>query len=1172
MGNPTTLSVQVLGPFAVARDGVTLPARELASRKGRTLLKLLVARRGAVVPADVVAETLWGDRPPADPDANLATLVSRLRSVVGVDTIAGDRRGWRFVAGQRVVVDLDEAERLTAEAEARLEDEPALALAAAGQALDLLGRGPVMADEPDADWAEPARREAERLAGRARRAAWRAALAVGDLGGALEHARAAVAADPLDETAHRAVMLAHARAGEAAAALAAYERLRETLAEELGADPGPETQALHLALLRGDPLPDALGDAPGSRAGGRAGPEATGGAAPSGAAGRVGAERATGRAAAGPGPPAGGPRLHAASRAPARPGEVGVVGREVELGELAAAWGAGVARRPGLVLVTGEAGIGKTRLVQEAAELARSTGGLVAQARCYEAERSLFLQPLAEAVRAVALALPPARLAAAAGSAAGPLAELVPEIRRVLDPPPYDRAAPELERRRSFEAVTAFARGLAAQQPLLLAVDDLHQAGASTLELLHFLVRRLAGDRLLVVATVRAEEGAEALAALAGAGRVLELGPLPPPAVAELARRYGVAELATPVLERTRGHTLFVVEALRAAAEGDRQGPAGVPASLRDAVLARVRRTGPEVETLLRAAVVVGAAFDLEVVADLLGVPVEEAAARAERALAARLLVEAESGAAYELANDLVREVLYDSLPRPTRVARHRRLATLLADRPEAAAGHAAAAGDLPIAAEAWMAAAARAGRFYANRDAERLLGGAVAAAVRVLDAGLEVRARLERGRVRAALGEYQGAFADQERALRLAAEAGDQRSEAFALEQLGWTAFYARDSQAASEVTPRARELAERAAAAPGAAPSALLLAGRIRHAEGDLQGARAAFDGLLAGEHDAATGALGRQYLGLLLEHGDQFAEARRGAGRGGGGVPPRQGVPPHAHQQLLRHARQRQPRRPSRRAAPPGHHGAPARRRRGPDLPRQGGDHRLLAVARAGRPRPRPRARRPRGRAGRPGRRRLPPGPARPAGAGRVRHPGRGRGRGRRAAGAGRRPARPALRLPLAGGAAPGRAGQPPGPGRRRAAARPGRRLRVGQVPRARAGLARPARAGGPGRRPGRRLPARPGRARPGRPRRPGPHGRRAPAGPPPRVPGTRPPGPRAPRRLSRAHPAGRPRRPTPRTSPGRQGRAACGRAATAAIASRRTAARSSTRPATPTVARR
>jgi hypothetical protein len=86
------------------------------------------------------------------------------------------------------------------------------------------------------------------------------------------------------------------------------------------------------------------------------------------------------------------------------------------------------------------------------------------------------------------------------------------------------------------------------------------------------------------------------------------------------------------------------VEALRAAAEDDGLGPAEVPASLRDAVLARARRAGPEVETLLRAAVVAGAAVDLEVVAALLDLPVSEVAARAERALAARLLVEDEAG------------------------------------------------------------------------------------------------------------------------------------------------------------------------------------------------------------------------------------------------------------------------------------------------------------------------------------------------------------------------------------------------------------------------------------------------------------------------------------------------------------------------------------------------
>jgi DNA-binding SARP family transcriptional activator len=827
MARHASLRVQVLGALTVAADGAELPARQLASRKGRTLLKVLLARRGAPVPGEVLAEALWGDRPPADPDANLATLVSRLRAVLGPDAITGDRNGWRFVAGPRVEVDLDEAERLVARAEARLGEEPALARAAAERALALLGRGPVLADDPDADWAEEARREAERLASRARQLAWRAALAAGDPGGALGHARAAVAADALDEAAWRAVMAAHAAAGEPAAALGAYERLRQTLAEELGADPARPTQDLHLALLRGDPVPTA------------------------------------------PAPPAG--------TVAAGPADAGFVGREAELAELAGAWRAAVEGRPRMVLVVGEAGIGKTRLAQELAAEARATGGLVLEARCYEAERSLFLQPVAEVVRAAALALPPARLAAAAGDAAGTLAELVPELRELLDLPPYERAPAELERRRSFEAVGTLVRGLAGQQPLLLALDDLHQAGASSLELLHFLLRRLAGDRVALVATVRAEEGAETLDALADVAQVLELGPLPAAAVAELAQRFGVADLAGPVLERARGHTLFTVEALRAAAEGA-GGQGAVPATLRDAVLTRVRRAGEPVATLLRAAVMVGAAFDLEVVAGLLDLPVEQAAARAERALAARLLVEDETGTGYRFVNDLVREVLYQSSPRPTRVARHRRLAGLLADRPEAAAGHAAAAGDWATAAAAWTAAAATAARSLANRDAERLLGQAVAAAERARDPALEASARLARGRVLVALGDYRGAFADQERALALAVGHGDERLEADALEQLGWTAYYARDQQAASELSPQARELAERAVTARRAGPTALLLAARMRHAEGDLGGARAAFDAVLGGRPDPATRTAALAYLGLLLAHGDRFAEARR------------------------------------------------------------------------------------------------------------------------------------------------------------------------------------------------------------------------------------------------------------------------------------------------------
>ncbi|HEV2920879.1 MAG TPA: transcriptional regulator, partial [Actinomycetota bacterium] len=184
--------------------------------------------------------------------------------------------------------------------------------------------------------------------------------------------------------------------------------------------------------------------------------------------------------------------------------------------------------------------------------------------------------------------------------------------------------------------------------------------------------------------------------------------------------------------------------------------------------------------------------------------------------------------------------------------------------------------------ARAWVAAAADAAGFYANRDAERLLGRAVDAATRAGDPALEAGARLDRGRALVALGDYPAAFADQERALELAVEHGQDELEAAALEQLGWTAYYSRDHQAASELSPQARELAERAVAARRARPTALLLAARMRHAEGDLDGAREAFDAVLAAP-DPATQATGPAYLGFLLEHGDRYAEARRLLDRG-------------------------------------------------------------------------------------------------------------------------------------------------------------------------------------------------------------------------------------------------------------------------------------------------
>jgi DNA-binding SARP family transcriptional activator len=213
---------------------------------------LLLVRRGRPVATDTIVEALWGAAASPKAERNVASLVSRLRRVVGRNRIVTSGRGYSWPDDPSCQVDLDEAGRLLSEAEADLAaGDASLASVAAGRALDLLGRGEILADQPQAAWVDDARRDGERLLRRARRCAWSAALALGEPRRGVELALAAVADDPLDEDAHRALMLAQQLAGGPGAALATYERLRERLADELGADPAPETAELHLAILRG---------------------------------------------------------------------------------------------------------------------------------------------------------------------------------------------------------------------------------------------------------------------------------------------------------------------------------------------------------------------------------------------------------------------------------------------------------------------------------------------------------------------------------------------------------------------------------------------------------------------------------------------------------------------------------------------------------------------------------------------------------------------------------------------------------------------------------------------------------------------------------------------------------------------------------------------------------
>ncbi len=833
-----SVRVRVVGPLRLYVDGNRVA--DLPAGRASSLLGMLAVEAGHLVPTDRIIDDLWPEGAPAKAEQNVASLVSRLRRLVGRDGIQGGRSGYRG----EFVTDLQEADALAAEAEARLAGGAfGPAATAARRALAILDGGELLEDEPYAAWAQGPRRRAARLLRRVRSCVWTAALDLGDTASAMDAATAAVDADPFDEDAHRALMRANHRRGDRGAALVVFKRLERDLHDELGVAPADETLELYEAIAGGRPEPER----PRSGAGG----------------GRGGTGLGVGVGAGG--------------RGSARPAPM--VGRRQELYLLREAWAVAVAGRCEFVFVSGAAGSGKSRLAAETAAVVEAAGGVTLGARCNEAERSLFLQPIVEVVRRHLESVTAQVAGELVGNWAGTLAELLPGLTVPLGvrAAAYERAGPELEHRRSLEAVTEFVARLAQRQPVLLLLEDLEHAGASTLEALRFMAGRLAHERLLVLVTLRPEEAREAMETLDHLGREIHLGPLPPAAVAQLAVAMGVPELAGPVYELTGGDVLFSVEAFRLAADSDRATDAlEVSRSLREVVTERVRRAGSDVEEFLRVGVVAGASFDLDLVGRVQDVAPEAAARLAQRALEAGLLVTKGDDLAF--ANSVIQEVLYETTPPAVRTSRHRRIADLVADRPELVAVHREAAGDWQRAYEAWTAAAADARRRFANRDAERLFGRALAAAEAAGDEAAIGRVSLRRGQVREELADYAGARDDHKRALLLARTLADSELEAMALERLGWTAYYGRDVDRASDFAVQATALAEAAAAAPGAQASALVLVGRVRHWAGDMPGASAAYEQALAdGESEPATVASALSCLGALLEHGDRFAEAR-------------------------------------------------------------------------------------------------------------------------------------------------------------------------------------------------------------------------------------------------------------------------------------------------------
>ncbi len=248
MTAPGALELRLLGRFVVLRDGREVATADFGGRKARVLLRILATRRGEFVSHDVLTELLWGERPPADPSANLQVLVNRVRRALGrADLLITGPHGYCFAEGSGCVVDAELFLRAVAAADAL--DGPAAMTAY--QAALAEWRGDPLLEDAYTGWADGYRSRWNRTRQHALERAAQLALQAGPAPLAVELASTAATLEPLREIAVLTLVRALAAAGDRVAALNRYEQYRHALADDLGLDPSEDAVAVQAQLLRG---------------------------------------------------------------------------------------------------------------------------------------------------------------------------------------------------------------------------------------------------------------------------------------------------------------------------------------------------------------------------------------------------------------------------------------------------------------------------------------------------------------------------------------------------------------------------------------------------------------------------------------------------------------------------------------------------------------------------------------------------------------------------------------------------------------------------------------------------------------------------------------------------------------------------------------------------------
>lgn len=656
------LRVQLFGPFRVWRDDAIISDREWKTRQHQALFQLLVSRRGAFFHREVLIEQIWPDANPDKAGISLRNRVSELRRILepglqrGRDSrfILTRPEGYSFNEEADCLVDLEEFDRHRRRARALHREGRWLEAVREYEAALQWCQGDFLEADLYVEWTQqPRERWRESRLGALTHLA-ECYARVGQYERAIERARHTVELHDDWELGYLQLMRTLLLAGRRAEALRVYERCRKVLKENLGLEVSAEMEALRDQLARGETP-------------------------------RI-------------------EQLYPPLMAPpslSHQGEIPFVDREAELRYLEHHWDRARSGRGRVVLLSGEAGVGKSRLAKELLDRARRKGSLVLQGHCGSDRPYGPYAPLVEGLRQAVPQLAPGDLKGLEPVWLAETLQLVPALRRVvhsvsqaLPPlPPEGRA----ERRR--EALTRFVMELARSSnyapPLVLFLDDLQRASGTLLEWLSALLHRMRARPLLVLGAHRTEavEGERAFArwrqevgSTAPDVYELILSPIPEPELEDLVAHMAPelpAARRRRLVRRSGGHPLYLLALLSQEIEAGSLGVSSAPRRMEHApsrltrfLERRLERLTHEERRLLRIAAVLGERFERELLERVWGSDSASLDDLLAGLIERRWLDPLPGG--YAFAHEVMRETVYRALGGERRVL-HRRAAEAIA-------------------------------------------------------------------------------------------------------------------------------------------------------------------------------------------------------------------------------------------------------------------------------------------------------------------------------------------------------------------------------------------------------------------------------------------------------------------------------------------------------------